>query len=48
MRIVVTILAFDDKVKLLNVTENRKTASGKYGVNMVTWSFSAVCRKRNS
>ena len=33
MRIVVKILVFDDNAKLLNFTEKRKTASGKYRVN---------------
>ena len=30
---------FDANAKLLNFTEKLKTASGKYRVNVVTWSF---------
>ena len=33
------ILTFDANTKLLDFTEKLKTASGKYRVNMVTWSF---------
>ena len=33
------ILTFDAIAKLLNFTEKLKTASGKYRINMVTWSF---------
>ena len=33
------ILAFDASAKLSNFTEKLKTASGKWRINMVTWSF---------
>ena len=39
MRIVQMILTFDDNANLLNFTEKLKTASGKYGLYMVMWSF---------
>ena len=49
MRIVqFIILTFDANAKLLNFTEKLKTGSGKNRINMVTWSFPTVCRKRNS
>ena len=32
-------MTFDANAKLLNFSEKLKTASGKYRVNVVTWSF---------
>ena len=39
MRIVQNSSDFDSNTKLLNIFEKLKTASGKYRVNMVTWSI---------
>ena len=32
-------MTFDAYAKVLNFTQKLKTASGKYTVNMITWSF---------
>ena len=34
-----TVLAFDANAKQQDLTEKLKTASGKYRISMVTWSF---------
>ena len=39
MRIVQKILIFGVNEKLLNFNEKLKTASGRYRVDIVTWSF---------
>ena len=44
------VLTFDANSNVLNFTEKLKTESGKYRVNMITWSFLpfAICHKHNS
>ena len=39
MRIVQKILIFGANEKLVNFNEKLKTTSGRYRVDMVTWSF---------
>ena len=42
------ILAFDANAKLFDLTEKLQTASGKYRINMVTWSYLTFAVNVNS